>query len=344
MVEPLVRGRIGRSRSAGPRLIPPEARRLPRPGVLVPALAFGPRDREAPAHIAVIPWRRTLQRRSFLGGMSAFLAAPSLASPSPIAAVAEYEAVSGGHVGLYAENIQTRRKLEWRAGDRFVMCSTFKASLAACVLSHVDRGQCNLEEVLHYDASSIQDWHAPVAKANLARGSLSVREMCKAAVEESDNTCANILLALIGGPSALTAYWHQLGDRVSRLDDTEPLLNSEPPGGVENTTTPASMATILRHIALGRSLSPSSRTILLEWLIGCKTGSNRLRAGLPANWVIGNKTGSDGKGAAGDIALVWPKPSMPIVISVYTRGGSPTERQLADLFAGIARAVAVQLT
>ncbi len=81
-----------------------------------------------------------------------------------------------------------------------------------------------------------------------------------------------------------------------------------------------------------------------QWLVGCKTGDYRLRAGLPKHWVIGNKTGNNGKDAAGDIALIWPRPDAAIVAAVYTRGGSPTGRQLDDVFAGIGRAVATELT
>jgi beta-lactamase class A len=74
------------------------------------------------------------------------------------------------------------------------------------------------------------------------KGAMSVGEMCKAAVERSDNTCANTLLARFGGPAALTAYWRSLGDTVSRLEHNEPELNRTPPGGKQDTTTPAAMA------------------------------------------------------------------------------------------------------
>ena len=181
----------------------------------------------------------------------------------------------------------------WRADERFVMCSTFKVSLAAYILAQVDRGQVRLDDVISYGAADMQDWYAPVARANLQRGSMSIREMCQASVEQSDNTCANILLARIGGPVALTSFWRQLNDRVSRLDDAEPYLNRTPLGGLQNTTTPAAMANVLRALVLGRTLSSSSRAELLGWLVGCKTGEHRLRAGLPKDWIIGNKTGNN---------------------------------------------------
>lgn len=65
-----------------------------------------------------------------------------------------------------------------------------------------------------------------------------------------------------------------------------------------------------------------------------------MRAGLPRAWVIGNKTGNNGKDAAGDIGLLWRDPDTPIIISVYTRGGSPTEAQFKSLFSEVARGVA----
>jgi beta-lactamase class A len=280
-----------------------------------------------------------MKRRSFLWGSAALLAPPAHAKVAPIAVIADYERSSGGHIGLYAENIHTGVQLTWRADERFVMCSTFKASLAACVLSRVDRGTENLEQPVHFNASDIPGWHAPVAKANVSKGVLSIREMCEAAVEQSDTTCATILLKRIGGPRALTKFWRSIGDRETRLDDPELELNETPPGGVRNTTTPHSMAGILRSFVLGRVLSEQSRAMLTGWLIGNRTGDNRLRAGIPKSWVIGDRTGSNGTDAAGDIAVIWPRPDAPIIVCAYTRGGSPTSEQLATVFAGIGRAV-----
>ena len=135
---------------------------------------------------------------------------------------------------------------------------------------------------------------------------MSVSEMCKAIVELSDNTCANLLLARSGGPAALTAFWRATGDTVSRLDHNEPELNRSPPGDPHDTTTPAAMAGNLRRFVLGDVLSPGSREHLTEWMVGCKTGNNRLRGGLPKDWKIGDKTGNNGKDASGDIAIAWP--------------------------------------
>ncbi len=279
-----------------------------------------------------------IDRRTLLLSAAAFAATPAFAQETAPALLA-YERDSGGHIGLYARNITSGAEIAWRADERFVMCSTFKASLAACMLARVDRGEDRLDAMVAYTEKDLLDY-APVAKEhlaknNLSKGALSVGEMARAIVELSDNTCANLLLARAGGPAALTRFWRDHGDSISRLDHDEPELNRTPPGGLDDTTTPRAMATSLQRLALGDALQPGSRAQLIEWMVNCKTGANRLRAGLPTTWTIGDKTGNNGSDAAGDIAVVWPSADRPVVIAAYTRGGRPTPAQLNTVFKAI---------
>ncbi|MGY4465492.1 beta-lactamase class A [Bradyrhizobium sp. LB9.1b] len=155
-----------------------------------------------------------LDRRSLLASLCWMATFPALAADAQ-PELETYERESGGRIGVYAENLATGAKLAWRADERFVMCSTFKASLAACVLARVDRGEEQLAAMIPYDKADLLEY-APVARQNLAAGAMSVTEMCKAIVELSDNTCANLLLARIGGPAALTVFWRSLGDSTPR--------------------------------------------------------------------------------------------------------------------------------
>jgi beta-lactamase class A len=282
-----------------------------------------------------------IDRCSFLVAASGLVFSPVLAEDAP-PVLAAYERETGGRIGVYAENLSTGAKIAWRAEERFVMCSTFKASLAAFVLARVDNGEDRLEDMVAYGAKDILDY-APVAKQNLAQGAMSVADMCKAIVELSDNTCANLLLARVGGPEALTAFWRSTGDTLSRLDHNEPELNRSPPGDPHDTTTPSAMAGNLRRLLLGTVLTPRSREHLTEWMVGCKTGNNRLRGGLPGDWKVGDKTGNNGKDAAGDIAIAWTKSGGPVLACAYTQGGSPTPQQLEAVFREIGAMVGRQL-
>ena len=142
--------------------------------------------------------------------------------------------------------------------------------------------------------------HSPVTAAHVKEGAMRIEDLCAAAVEESDNGAANLLLARIGGPASVTAYARSIGDSVTRLDRNEPTLNENRPGDPRDTTTPAAMLQTMRTVWTGKVLHPDSRAKLLDWLRKCQTGANRLRAGLPASWSEGDKTGTGDRGAAVD--------------------------------------------
>lgn len=283
-----------------------------------------------------------LPRRRVLTALPAILAQPAVApsAASMSSFFLQCEQMTGGHFGFYAHDLGTSQTLAWRKDDRFVMCSTFKMSLAACVLARVDGGTERLNRIIHYGAADLAE-HAPVAHANLASGGMTVAAMCQAAVEFSDNTCANKLLDSIGGPPAMTRFWRATGDNVSRLDHTEPKLNFTPAGGVADTTTPAAMAANLRRFLLGDVLSPGSRQLLTTWMLNCQTGTDLLRAGL-AGWKVADKTGNNGLDALGDLAVGWRQPGQEVVMACYTRGGSPKTDSLRPIFADIGRLVASQ--
>jgi beta-lactamase class A len=283
-----------------------------------------------------------MRRRELLLSVAAFAATGARAAEGGPQAIRTFEAESGGHFGLYAENTQDGRRIAWRADDRFVMCSSFKASLAALILRRVDHRTDNLADSIAFGPDDMQDWYAPVARANLVKGSMTVGDMCAAAVEHSDNTCASLLLKRVGGPAAVTTFWRSLGDDVSRLDDPEPILNRTPPGGVRDTTTPRAMAATFGKLTLGGVLSPASRDTLNGWLIANTTGDDRLRAGLPGAWVKGDKTGNNGGDAAIDLAVAWA-PHAPIVIAAFTRGGSPTAAQFREVFRAVGELAASKL-
>lgn len=286
-----------------------------------------------------------INRRTLLAAASGLAVWPTLADEAPPMLTA-YERETDGRIGLYAENLSTGARMAWRAEERFVMCSTFKASLAAFVLARIDRGQDQLENMIGFGPEDLLDY-APAARQNLAKNpanaAMSVADMCEAAVELSDNTCANLLLARVGGPAALTTFWRSMGDAVTRLDHNEPELNRSAPGDPNDTTTPAAMAGNLRRLLLGEILSQRSREYLTGWMLNCKTGNNRLRPGLPGNWRVADKTGNNGKDAAGDIAVTWPSSGGPTLVCAYTQGGSPTAPQLEAIFAEIGRMVGRQL-
>lgn len=269
-----------------------------------------------------------MRRRQLL--LASGLALPALhaaAQPRGDAALAErlsaLEAESGGELGVCALDSASGRRLGHRLDQRFAMCSTFKALLAGHVLARVEAGALRLDQAVKIARSDLVPY-APAVEAQLARGQMTVAELCAASVELSDNAAANLLLDLSEGPAGLTAWLRSLGDTITRLDRREPELNSNIPGDPRDSSTPAAMATTLQRLLLGETAlrQAASRAQLLDWMQRSPTGLQRLRAGLPAGWTAGDKTGTGTRGAANDVALVQPPGRAPWLVAVYMSGST----------------------
>lgn len=270
-----------------------------------------------------------VHRRAFMMGLAAALAGggPARADKATEARLAEaadrisaLEKSAGGRLGLAVLDTGSGAKLLYRADERFAMCSTFKLLASAAVLKRVDAGDDVLGRFIPYGQAELLDY-APVTKAHLSAGGMTLGELCAAAIDWSDNTAANLILNAIGGPAGFTAFARSLGDSVTRLDRDEPALNTAIPGDPRDTTSPHAMARDLQAVLLGGVLSGASKMQLESWLIADKVGDKRVRAGLPPNWGIGDKTGSGDHGTANTIAILRPPKRAPLIAAVYYTEG-----------------------
>ncbi|TXH98979.1 MAG: class A beta-lactamase [Rhizobium sp.] len=268
-----------------------------------------------------------LSRRQSLAG--SLLALPVLAGMSAVgrtaddqsgeAQLAALESRHPGRICVSILDMASGRRIEHRAGERILMCSTFKALVAAFILARVDKGEEELDRRIHYGKRDIIGGSA-ATKIHAGNAGMTISELCAAAVTLSDNTAANLLLSSFGGPKALTAFCRRLGDEITRLDRIEPALNyHDKPDDLRDTTTAAAMLENLRRLLFTDVLSPASRSQLAAWLITTKTGDSRLRTGLPRDWLAGDKTGTNGNkaGNANDIAVLWPSNRAPIIVTAY---------------------------
>ncbi len=287
--------------------------------------------------------QRQQKRREFVGATLTVLSGASLVGcgagvnstkEAPAADVAltnrlvSLENELSGRIGLYAfAPSAAKQAVGYRADERFAMCSTFKWALAAAILEHVDRGKLALDEKVSFTEKDILEY-APVTQANLDQGALTVEELAKASVTVSDNTAANLLLELIGGPSGLTHFFHNIGDRVTHLDRNEPLLNMNLPGDERDTTTPRAMATSLSVVLGSDILSAQGRSTLTDWLVEAETGLNRLRGGFPEEIRAADKTGTGNRGAVNDVAVAWITPDSPVFIASYMSGSEAPLKRL----------------
>ncbi|MCI4589065.1 SGM family class A beta-lactamase [Sphingobium sp. BYY-5] len=227
---------------------------------------------------------------------------------------AEIEKETGGRLGVALVDKSGALLLGFNRDDRFAMCSTFKAPLAAAVLIGADGGKFGLEGTIPFSDDDILDY-APVVKKNKKRGRMSMGELAQAAVEVSDNSAANLLLPMLGGPPGLTAFIRAHGDSVTRLDRNEPTLNENAEGDERDTTTPAAMAGLMERLFF-KDMKQESADKLRAWFNASSTGDKRIKAGLPQGWTSGSKTGTCGN-AYNDVALVKSPAGDEYILAIY---------------------------
>ena len=209
------------------------------------------------------------------------------------------------------------------------MCSTFKLSGRSRGAQARGQGAERIDRTIAYGPNDLLEY-APIAKAHVAEGGMTLADLCAAAIDWSDNTAANLVLQTIGGPAGFTAFARSLGDQVTRLDRNEPTLNKSLPGDPRDTTSPRAMAADMQKVLLGDALSDASRRQLQTWLINDKVGDKRLRAGLPPSWRIGDKTGTGERGSTNDVAIIWPPDRAPLIATVYyTESSAPMDARNA---------------
>lgn len=258
------------------------------------------------------------------------------------AAAAREESTLQARVGVAVIDTASGQAWHHRGEERFPLTSTYKAFACAAVLARSDERKLDLGLAVPIDRTALVAY-SPVTGKVPDGGTLSVRDLCKAAVSVSDNTAANLALDAIGGAPTATAFMRSIGDPQTRLDRREPDLNQATPGDPRDTTTPMSAARSLRSLLLGDVLSAPSREQLTQWMLDDQVAHDLLRAGLPENWRIADKSGAGGHGSRSIIAIAWPPARSPVVLAVYiTQTQAPmkaSDQAVARIGAAVAKAL-----
>ncbi len=288
---------------------------------------------------AVISRRGLLAGAGTLAALAACATKPTRADPAePLPAIADrfadLERRHGAFVGVLAMDVDSGRSVSNRADDPFAMCSTFKGYATGAVLRKVQSGQVTLSDAFPIVAADVVA-NSPVTGPMVGR-TMTLAELCQAALQHSDNTAGNWLLRVIGGPPAVTAFARTVGDDRTRLDRWETALNSAIPGDPRDTSTPRALGTGFGRLLTGDALAAPQRDQLERWMRGNQTSS--LRAGLPPRWTSADKTGSGDYGSTNDVGVVYGPDGRRAVLSIMTRS------QADDPGAGALRPLVAEVT
>lgn len=233
------------------------------------------------------------------------------------------EARHGGRLGV--ATLGPQGTAYWRAHERFLYCSTFKLFLAAATLMRAAAGQEQLDRLVPITQADMLP-HAPITGEAVGRG-LSIERLAQAAVEQSDNPAANILIREMGGLDVLREWYRSMGDSVTSVDRWEMELNR--PDGDKDTTTPHQTIVNMVGLTKRNALTRRDAGRLERWMIASPTGPNRIKAGVPTGWTVAHKTGTGGSGPTNDIGVAGAPTGEIVQIAIYfhaTSDSTPAQR------------------
>lgn len=230
--------------------------------------------------------------------------------------------------------------------ERFPMQSVYKLPISMAVMKLVDAGKLKLTDKITIGKNDMvgRAAHSPIRNRFPNGTTLTVDEILRYALSESDGTASDVLMKLAGGPAAVQAYLTQLGIKDMIVLDTEQELSQDHSLQYRNYTTPEAAVALLRVLHERRGLSESSHALLLKDLIESKPGANRLKGLLPAGTVVAHKTGTSGteKGitaATNDIGIITLPNGKHLAIAVFVADSPADQATREGVIAKIARAV-----
>lgn len=258
------------------------------------------------------------------------------AQTHPVAQAAQaVEQSLQARVGLAVLDTTDGQLWQYRADERFPMASTSKALICAALLA---RGPGAMKTAWLVKEEAIQSY-APTTE-NLIGQHVPASQLCAITMRNSDNTAANGVLEMLGGPEAITSFLRSVGDTVTRLDRNEPSLNEATPGDPRDTTTPQAMVHTLQNLVLGDALKAPDRDRLIDWLRHNEVGGPLLRAGVPESWTVADRTGAAAYGTRGVVAVMWPPERAPLVAAVYITETKASMEERNAAIATIGKAIA----
>lgn len=210
--------------------------------------------------------------------------------------------ILSGHKALVGIAVRTPGGETITRNDTLLpMMSVFKFPVALAVLDHMQREGIPLKQPIDITPDLlVPGTYSPMRDSLPAGGgTLTLGQLLRYTVSESDNIACDILLREAGGPEAVEAYVRSLGIDGIHIAASEEEMHRGTDNQRLNRARPSSVCALFDLFLSGTLLDKTNNAFLQQLLYGTTTGANKLKAGLPAGTVIGHKTGSSDRTADG---------------------------------------------
>jgi beta-lactamase class A len=237
--------------------------------------------------------------------------------------IEQIAAEAKGRVGVAAEVLETGESVSLNPHDHFPMQSVYKLPIAMAVLAQVDTGKLNLEQKERVDKSDfVRLGQASPVRDRYPNGvELTLSELLRFTVSESDGTTSDVLLDLVG-VEGVSKYLNELGINEIIVANSEKEIGKDRETQYRNWASPQAAVQLLRSLHERRGLSEQSQQLLFKHMTETPTSAKRLKGLLPKTVVVAHKTGTGGSNdgvapATNDIGLITLPDGRHLAIAVF---------------------------
>ncbi len=229
----------------------------------------------------------------------------------------------------------------------YPMLSVYKYHIALAVLRLVDFGRIKTDQKVFVSKEELHaDMYSPL-RDNYPEGNveITVAELMKYMISESDNNACDILLKLLKGPERVEQIIKSVGITDVTIRVTEREMHDDHKKQYDNRTTPLSAVKALEVCFRPDVISEHNREFLKKLMIETSTGPDKMKGKLPTGVVVGHKTGNSSrdengiKAADNDIGFVRLPKEDYFLIAVLITDSKETDKTNADIIADITRMV-----
>jgi beta-lactamase class A len=225
------------------------------------------------------------------------------------------------------------------------MHSVYKLPISMAVLQRVDRGELKLDQQVKIEHSDFvrKGMYSPVRDKYPAGTELTIAELLRYTICESDGSASDVLMKVIGGPDSVIAFLKEIQVPDIQVINSEKEIGRDWETQYRNWATPKATLALLVALQSQRGLSRDSQGLLLKLMTESIPGAKRLKGELPAGTVVAHKTGTGGTrngitSATNDIGIITLPDGRHLAVAAFVSDSAANDETRDAVIARLAKA------
>ena len=250
-----------------------------------------------------------------------------------------------GRVGAAVMLLESSESADLNGDEYFVMQSVYKLPIAMAALQRVDKGELKLDQMVKVEKRDFvpQEVYSPVRDKYPDGARLSLAELVRYTISESDGTTSDVLMNLVGGAHGVMAFLTEIGVSGINVVNLEKEIGRDWQTQYENSATPKAAVQLLAALQARRGLSAESRALVLKLMIESVPGAKRIKGQLPAGTLVAHKTGTGSTrggitSATNDIGIITLPDGRHLAVAVFISDAAGDDAARDGVIARIANA------